>query len=222
MLTRITTILFTLLFLQGFSQNNVKKEISVPMYRGEKIYWYDSLKFLNQNLNLNSLETDNSHIKHVRLWTDKQVVDVWQSKDSSFHCVVTSFVREYDKKREIEGKFHSNQVALDPISAMVLLDSLQLNHMGDYKDCHNIKNYNHDEIDGEFYRIELSTPTTYRLITLLNPEQQSRNIDEVKLFLQYLELVNREMDLEYLHRQLMMGLKKGTYVAGLSMITKRR
>jgi hypothetical protein len=222
MIIRFATLFFVFLCFQGFSQTSVKKEISIPMYRGEKIYWYDSLKFLNANLDLSNLETDNSHLKHVRLWTDKQVVDVWQAKDSTFHCVVTSFVREYDAKKELEGKFFVKKDELEQISAMILLDSLQLNHLGDYKDCHNIKSYNHDKIDGEFYRIELSTPSTYRLITLLNPEEQSRNIDEVKLFLQYLDLVNKEMDLGYMHQQLIMSLKKGTYVAGLSLITKKR
>ncbi|MFP5471175.1 MAG: hypothetical protein ACLGGV_06235 [Bacteroidia bacterium] len=222
MILRVVTIAFLVLSINAFAQGNAQKEIVIPKYRGEKIYWYDSLKFLSSNLNLANLEKDYSHIKHVRLWTDKQVVDVWQSKDSNFHCTVTSFVREYDSRKELEGKFYSESVQLEPISAMILLDSLQLNHMADYKDCHNIKKYNHDKIDGEFYRIELSTPVSYRLITLLNPEEQSKNIDEVNLFLEYLELVRDEMDLEYLHRQFMMGLKKGTYVAGLSLITKKK
>jgi len=222
MISRVVFIAFLMFSVTSFSQGTAQKEIIIPKYRGDKIFWYDSLKFLSANLKLPDLEKDYSHIQHVRLWTDKQVVDVWQGLDSTFYCTVTSFVREYDAKKEIEGKFYSERVVLEPISAMILLDSIQLNHMSDYKDCHNIKKYDHDKIDGEFYRIELSSPTSYRLITLLNPEEQSRNIVEVDLFLTYLDLVRKEMDLEYIHRQFMMGLKKGTYVAGLSLITKKK
>ena len=214
-------------YAQGNDPLNLKstteifeKEIDVPFYLGQKIFWYDSLKLVRENLNLEDLEKSKAP-QHIRIWTDKSAIDAWKDEVGEYHCVVTSFCKAYDVKKEIEGEFFLRKINVEEISAQVLIDSLYAKEISTMKDYHHIKKVNKNLIDGVTYKIEISTPASYRMFTFLNPENQGNYIDEVELFMSYLKTMNMEFDLNYIHRQFMMSLKNGVYVAGLDVITKK-
>ena len=198
-----------------------EKEIDIPFFQGNRIYWYDSLKMVRESLSLENLEKSQTP-HHIRIWTDKNAIDAWKDESGKYHCVITSFCKAYDIKKAIEGDFSLKSNRVETITAQVLIDSVYSMNIDELKDYHHIKKCNQNLIDGITYKMEISTPTSYRMFTFLNPENQSRNIEEVKLFLSFLNVMNKEFDLNYLHRQFMMGLKNGTYVAGLEVITKKK
>ena len=200
---------------------DVDKDIDVPYYKGDKIYWYDSLKTLRDNLDLTDLEKSTE--KHyIRIWTDKNAIDAWIDAEGNYECKVTSFCKEYNVKKQREGDFHQYTRYVERISAKILIDSLYSFDMDKMDDFHHIDDYNKKLIDGTTYKIEISTPTSYRMFTMLNPENQSTSIEEVDVFMTYVDIIKNEMDLSYIHRQFMRKLKNGTYVAGLEVITKKK
>lgn len=198
-----------------------EKEIDVPFVQGHKIYWYDSLKVLRQDLNLKDLEKSKEP-QYIRIWTDKSAVDAWKDENGEYHCVVTSFCKSFNEKKNEEGEFYLKRNKVEDVSAQVLIDSLYAKNINSLKDYHLVKKMNKNLIDGVTYKVEISTPKTYRMFTFLNPENQNSNIEEVQLFLDYLKILHLEFDLNYIHRQFMMGMKNGTYVAGLEVISKKK
>lgn len=201
--------------------NSFEKEIDIPFFQGSKIYWYDSLKLVRENLSLEDLETSQTE-NHIRIWTDKNAIDAWKDVDGKYNCVVTSFCKDYNLKSEEEGEFSQKKSKMQSITAEILIDSLYSKGISTLSDYHHVKKINKNLIDGVTYKIEISTPTSYRMFTFLNPENQNSNIKEVELFLSYLKIMSLEFDLNQTHRQFMAGLKNGTYVAGLDVITKKK
>lgn len=202
-------------------EGEIKKEFNIPKYRGKAIHWYDSLKEVRTLLNLEDLETSKKQ-SYIRIWSDKSAIDAWQDEYGNFYCRVTSFCKEYNEKKMIEGDMLKRSKNLENISGQILIDSLFSMKVCDIEDYNFNKKFNQNLIDGITYKVEISTPNSYKMFTILNPENQKRSIPEVKLFISYLKLISREVDLEKLHSELMMSVKQGTYVAGLEIITKKK
>ena len=115
----VLTIIFSIVFSVSFSQSSqllaqqnsnsnqenftsdVEKEIDIPFFQGRKIYWYDSLKLLRQDLNLEDLEKSKQP-QYIRVWTDKSAIDAWKDGIGDYHCVVTSFCKSYNEKKKLE------------------------------------------------------------------------------------------------------------------------
>ena len=162
-------ILFTLIFsLNVYAQVDIQTKLCLE---GDSSFWYIWSKNLGKKIELNNVK--NSQNKRTyRLWTDKQVIDVWIDKNDRKYGKITNWVEECNIYGETPSNrifYFSYDLNLNQIEKIfTLIDSLKIDNIPDYT---YIENWT-DLDDYTLYIIENSNNNSYCFRTYPSPESQ--------------------------------------------------
>lgn len=134
--------------------------------------WYKWRGELAQELKLKKIQSTTNKF-YFRLWTDKQVIDIWITNDKKYHGEITSWVKEYVSysKEEQTNRifFKVNQMdSVQVFNTIRLIDSTKIQNIPDES---LIKNWQQG-FDGITYNIETSDSLDYYFKTYWTPTSQ--------------------------------------------------
>jgi hypothetical protein len=150
------------------------KTISIPTYgsQADTSLFFKADRALGQTMQLPSLQTSGAAF-HFRLWTSRQVLDIWTLDSALYFGAVTSYAQHYDDKLFQQGRYQVDTVLFKrtylPNSKakriFELLDSLSIPSIPSDNQIAGWR----DGLDGIEYRIEIASPTSYAYKTYWSP-----------------------------------------------------
>lgn len=138
---------------------------------GDTSLWYKWRISLCNQIELDSIQ-NSKNTRHVRLWTNRQAIDVWENSSGIKFGKVTSWTYEINRSdRESPSRIFYEKTALD---------SIQVDKIFALIDSTNINNIPHEDsilgwsqgLDGITYIIECVSPTAYHFKTYWTPKAQ--------------------------------------------------
>jgi hypothetical protein len=136
------------------------KSVSIPSYNNNTSYWYKYIQNIVQKTNKEDLLKTKKY-NHLRVWTEKQFIDVSYNFRGYEFATVTNFTTS---KRT--GKIHSHTDIVNEDSILVLIDGVGPLEIPSEEEISCWGKRNGDPAtrgcnDGITYSIEFSTDTTY-------------------------------------------------------------
>ena len=153
----------------GIGQN---RQLHIKTYEdGDTSLWYKWRIKLCTQIELESVQNSKNNW-HFRLWTNKQIIDIWKDSNSVTLGKITSWTKEYTPNGEEPTNriFYENK----------LLDSVKVNKLISLIDSTQIKNIPDEDsivswrqgFDGITYIVETVSTTDYFFKTYWTPTAQ--------------------------------------------------
>jgi hypothetical protein len=177
------TIIGFLLYASLYGQT---KLYNIPILsNGDTSYNYRYLKNLTKQLSLAQLDTSTNN-EYFRLWTNKQVIDIWQNEDRSFSGRLTNWTTEYfNPDIETARKVFVQSVRLNVDSVNSIKHNLFSGRILQLPTDDSIPGWNRG-VDGITYFIEYSTKKIYSLKSYWTPKVQA-SVTEAKLIQSFID-----------------------------------
>ena len=168
MTRQIIVFFFIFCFSNSFGQTkNLNKIIS----KNGDTYWYKYQLKQIEKLSLPLLDTSSSD-EYYRVWTNRQVIDIWRSPNGIWDGKLTTWTDEFVPNNEEETNRSfvvSKKISNDTINLIrVIIDSSKILNL---PSDDSIKGWQQG-FDGITYVIEQSTKTNYSFKTYWTPEAQ--------------------------------------------------
>lgn len=164
----ITNILILLLFcsIVVFGKN---RELHIPTYKdGTASYSYKSNRELSEQIKLQSVQNTESDF-YFRLWTDRQVIDIWGEPTKQMSGTITSWTEERNPAdQEKTGNIFYKTALLDSnriSNILKIIDSLSINEIPDSDLIEGLNSVS----DVAVYIIETANKSDYFFKTYLSP-----------------------------------------------------
>jgi hypothetical protein len=152
---------------------------NVTYTNGDTSFWFKHQNIVIKDLSLSRLDTSTSTF-HFRVWKTNQVLDIWQTSDSSYSGQLTSWVTEQvPMKEKSTGRKLIDKKILSPDTLKQIISFIEASQITQLPTDDSIKGWKHG-LDGVTYIIESSTNTTYSLKTYWTPEAQDTTLAEAK------------------------------------------
>lgn len=169
----IILIFSTSLFAQTKTLTNV------TYANGDTSFWFKYQNIVIQDLFLSRLDTSASPF-HFRIWKTNQVLDIWQTNDSSYGGQLTSWVTEQTPTKENPtDRTLIDKRSLSTDTIMRIVNFIATSKIMELPTDDSIKGWKHG-FDGVTYIIESSTKTTYSFKTYWTPKAQDTILAEAK------------------------------------------
>lgn len=165
------TIIILIILLSKFVYSQ-ERTIHVKTYEnGDTSFWYNWSMNLCDEIGIKKIQSFSTN-SYLRLWTNRQTVDIWSDNKGEFHGKITTWTEEYTPAGEdptnrifIQSDIlNSNQVS----NIIQLIDSSNIKLIPD-QDL--IKNWGYG-FDGITYIIELANKTEYYFKSYWTPVAQ--------------------------------------------------
>lgn len=178
-------IFFILLVISPVLVFGQGKKLHIRAYSdGSLSLWYKWRMELCPQIELDSIQNSNN-IWHFRLWTQKQVIDVWEDREGGKAGKLTSWTEEYTSNEEEP----TNRIFYE----YKLLDANEVNNLISLIDSSHIKNVpNEDSIenwgrgfDGITYIVETVDTSNYYFKTYWTPKAQG-GLKEAKIVQEFI------------------------------------
>lgn len=165
----LVTNIFLIIFSASFGQ--AKSYYNVMSPKGDTTFWYKYHTTQISKLSLPSLDTV-SNSKYFRIWTNKQVIEVWQNQTGTISGKLITWTDEYAPYNEkpTNRTFVEGYLLTDDTASLVdqlLLSSGILNIPTE----DSIKGWQQG-LDGVIYFIEYSTKDNYSFKSYWTPKAQ--------------------------------------------------
>ena len=148
-----------LLFVQtAYSQT---RNIQVESFQTpDSSLWFNWKMKLCDPLDLVSIQ-NSEHKTHFRLWTKRQVIDLWESSEGKKNARLTSWTAEYSKEYDFDNqKTHFNAYNLDSLITVLLFNLIDSSSILTIPDSDAIENWSNGH-DGITYIIENADADNY-------------------------------------------------------------
>ncbi len=165
-----TAFIILILFVQTtYSQT---RNIQVEGYQSpDSSLWYNWRMKLCDQINLDSIQKT-EHKTHFRLWTNRQVIDLWENSDGKKNGRLTSWTAKYSEEYDFDNqKTHFNAFILDSLTTVSLFSLIDSSSILTIPDSDAIKNWGNGK-DGITYIIENADTENYFFKSYWTPEVQ--------------------------------------------------
>ena len=165
-------IVFVFVFFVSTSVLSQNRNFQIPTYSdGDTTLWYKWKMELGKEIGLEDIRKT-SNIWHFRLWTNKQVIEIWQNKDGVNLGKITNWVKEVtpDDEEPTHRKFYKS-TELDSIMVNQLSYLIKNSGIKSIPDEMYIENWRAID-DGITYTTEIADENDYYFKTYGNPKSQ--------------------------------------------------
>lgn len=176
---------------------------------GDTTFWHNLQQQKTEKLRLKSL-LNSTDAFNFRFWSDREVVDIWSLDNSVFNGMITCFTQ--GKK-----KTHYRQFYLDTAKARKVFQlTKNLEKIPTDKSITGWK----QGLDGTEYIFEGATSYTYNFKTYWTPDAQDSILKEAIMIKRFIYDLESVLSLSKKYDTFFSGLKPGSYLNGMIIITK--
>lgn len=153
---------------------------NVTHANGDTSFWYKYQNILINDLSLIRLDTSAIPF-YFRVWNTNQVLDIWQTNDTSYAAQLTSWVTEQNPSKEKPTDrifIDKRMLASDTVKQIVEL--INTSKVKKLPSDNGIKGWKQG-FDGVTYIIEFSTKDNYSFKTYWTPKAQDTTLIEAKV-----------------------------------------
>lgn len=165
-----------------------KALINVINANGDTSFWFKYQNVVIKDLSLSRLDKS-TYPFHFRVWKTNQVLDIWQTSDSSYAGQLTSWVTEQAPAKEKSTDrtlIDKRKLDTDTIKHIIsLIDTSQIMKL---PTDDSIKGWQHG-FDGITYIIETSTKSTYSFKTYWTPKAQDTTLAEAQYLQSFVDKI---------------------------------
>ena len=204
----IIKIVFLLIALSTEGQTG--KITKIPTILGKNgqtdtSFWFKSNQILANNLNLINLQIADGSF-HLRLWTDRQCIELWKSEGKEYFARIINYAQHYNPKllktgrHEIDKTFYGiiNLTPKETESFRELVTNTSIDNLPSQA---NISGWT-EGFDGYEVLVEVSTKTTYDFKEYWTPIAFANTIAEAKKLQTFLETLGKELSLNERYERL--------------------
>jgi hypothetical protein len=177
-------LLISLTDAHCFAQNRVMYGVKD---KDEKpAFWYEWVSTQAKRLSLDSI-LSTSHSTHFRLWSQSQVIEVWQANNSAYEGQLTTWTEEYtDSDEEPTNRIYIQKKAID-FSAVQSIKSLILSSGINKIPADNSIPGWKQGFDGTEYLIETADSKSYYLKSYWTPRAQDSLLKEASIVQKFVD-----------------------------------
>ncbi len=160
--------------------------------------------------------------KAYRIWTDYQVVELIQLRDSSYAGQLVNFVRKINRKGERKKAVYQSLLIPDAVVRR-LMEKLYAQQIETLPDGDEVEGYVIG-LDGKTYIFEIGLPHQRRVYAYWEPENdhyQDQHIKEVQSVRHILQAINAEFNLKDWFVRFRDMLPRGRYAYGMMIMVRR-
>lgn len=176
----IRFIYIIFLFCSNFSFGQTRNVNGIISLNGDTSFWYKHQIKQLKKLSLPLLNTS-SYQEYYRLWTNKQVIDIWQNSDNTFGGKLTTWTDEYvpiDEQLTSRSFIVTKDLSADTIK--VIRAFFQSSNMLSLPTDDSIKGWQHG-FDGITYVVEQLSKDNYSFKTYWTPKAQDSLIEAIQV-----------------------------------------
>ncbi len=162
----ICTYFFGTAVFGQLKTNNVTNPLT-----NDSTYEYKYLTELAKKLKLQSLGLS-SQPEYYRLWTDKQIIEIWQSQDGEYYSRLINWTKEYlNYKSKKEPRIYSQSYSISADTTLALINLITSSDILNIPTGDSIPGWNRGT-DGTTYYVEYFTKKSYSLKSYWSPQSQ--------------------------------------------------
>ena len=205
--------------LLGQSQKHIDTLNSVNDLNDNKRFWFYFDNIEDKKLGLKDL-LNSSDSLNIRIRSFCDVLDLSIKNNGTLVSMHYIYLVKRNKKLKPQ-KIIYDALNIDSALSKQIVDTLYKLQINKFPDGSKIPNYP-IFVDGNTYRIQITTPTTYKEFTLSSP-YAAKEIKEAEVFDHFIEYVYKLVDYPKRFDQLKARLKNGKYIyGGLDVYTIKR
>jgi hypothetical protein len=214
-----TLIFFFLLPLFGLSQKHIDTLNSVSDLTDNKRFWFYFDNNEDKKLGLSDL-LNSSDSLNIRIRSFCDVLDISLKNNGTLISKHFIYLVKKNKKSKPQKVIYDG-LSIDSSLTKLIVDTLYKLQIDKFPDDSKIANYP-VFVDGNNYRIQIATPTTYKEFVLSSP-YAAKEIKEAEVFDNFIKYVYKLVDYTKRFDQLKAQLKNGKYIyGGLYVYTIKR
>lgn len=215
---RILMFLF-LLPLFGLSQKYIDTLNSVNDFTDNRRFWFYFDNNEDKKIGLTDL-LNSSDSLNIRIRSFCDVLDISLKNNGTIISNHYIYLVKKNKKSKPQKLIYDG-LTINSSFSKLIVDTLFRLQIDKFRDGSKIPNYP-IFVDGNTYRIQIATPTTYKEFTLSSP-YAAKEIKEAEVFDNFIKYVYKLVDYTKRFDQLKAQLKNGKYTyGGLYVYTIKR
>lgn len=180
------TLFYLLIILSFLDLKGQTKKIHIyKSPNGDNTLWYQWRVELCNQLELEHLSKSDKNW-HFRVWTNKQVVEIWTDSNNKTNGRITSWTEEYiQDNKNSKARIFKETKELETIQVQTMISLVNKYQIDTIPDEHLIINWGQG-FDGITYIIENSNLTDYYFKTYWTPHAQN-NLNEALVIQSFID-----------------------------------
>jgi hypothetical protein len=165
----LKTLIALFIFYSSFGQGKIFYNTHKPA--GDSTFWFKHQTAIARKLSLSVLDTS-TKTEYVRIWTNKQAIDLWQEDDGEFKGILTTWTDEYTPYNEAPTNrtfIQTKKILGDSLRQLV--EQVKSSKILFLPTEDSIKGWQQG-LDGIIYIIEHSKKDNYAFKTYWTPKAQ--------------------------------------------------